>query len=324
MPPVESARPDGQPPHRQPPSLLPSLGAVVLLFVLGLVLGVFGALLIPAGPRIGSVLLSVGVAVALIGNVVAGVLGTEMTGNRLGAIVPAHRLGGGGAPARREAAGRRSHRHRRHQGVRVPAGRAARRRRRRRTRSTLGGPPPIDLPWRFWTTAGQRTAEIAGISALLARAGGARLHRPGRPGRRGAAHARADPGARTARTGCQGVANVRGQVLAVVDLRPLLGVAAGHESPSVPGLLRVDADGIEVGLRVDAVDGVADLDLDESEPLPPGAAAPDLFAGVITVGRGTAAAARRAARWSRCATGWCERLHPGLPRADVARRGHPA
>jgi chemotaxis signal transduction protein len=47
--------------------------------------------------------------------------------------------------------------------------------------------------------------------------------------------------------------------------------------------LRVDAQGIEVGLRVDAVDGVADLDLDESEPLPPGAAAPELFAGVITV-----------------------------------------
>jgi hypothetical protein len=64
------------------------LAAVVLLFVLGLVLGVFGALLIPAGPRIGSVLLSVGVAVALIGNLVSGVLGMEMTGNRLGAIVP--------------------------------------------------------------------------------------------------------------------------------------------------------------------------------------------------------------------------------------------
>jgi hypothetical protein len=30
------------------------------------------------------------------------------------------------------------------------------------------------------------------------------------------------------------------------------------------------------------VDGVADLDLEESEPLPPGAAAPELFIGVIS------------------------------------------
>jgi hypothetical protein len=64
------------------------IGAVVLLFVLGATLGVVGAFLIPAGPRIGSVLLSVGVAVALVGNIVSGLLGTEMTGNRLGAIVP--------------------------------------------------------------------------------------------------------------------------------------------------------------------------------------------------------------------------------------------
>lgn len=83
MPPVEPSRPDGLPPNPGP-----LLAAVLLLFILGLVLGIFGALLIPAGPRIGSVLLSVGVAVALIGNIVAGVLGTEMTGNRLGAIVP--------------------------------------------------------------------------------------------------------------------------------------------------------------------------------------------------------------------------------------------
>jgi hypothetical protein len=83
VPPVEPSRPDGLPPNP-----LPLFGAVVLLFVLGLVLGIFGALLIPAGPRIGPVLLSVGVAVALVGNIVAGVLGTEMTGNRLGAIVP--------------------------------------------------------------------------------------------------------------------------------------------------------------------------------------------------------------------------------------------
>jgi len=93
VPPVETSRTDGPPPNPAPrnpppPSPLPLLGAVVLLFVLGLVLGIFGAFLIPAGPRIGSVLLSIGVAVAFIGNIVSGVLGTEMTGNRLGAIVP--------------------------------------------------------------------------------------------------------------------------------------------------------------------------------------------------------------------------------------------
>jgi len=78
-----------------------------------------------------------------------------------------------------------------------------------------------------------------------------------------------------------GVANVRGQVLAVVDLRPLLGLPQ-DSSAGRPRLLRVDAEGVEVGLRVDAVDGVADVDLGQSEPLPPGAAAPDLFTGVIS------------------------------------------
>jgi chemotaxis signal transduction protein len=49
-----------------------------------------------------------------------------------------------------------------------------------------------------------------------------------------------------------------------------------------PRLLRLDAGGVDVGLRVDAVDGVADPDLEQVEPLPPGAAAPDLFTGVIS------------------------------------------
>jgi purine-binding chemotaxis protein CheW len=121
---------------------------------------------------------------------------------------------------------------------------------------------------------------IAGISALIARAGGARFLLPA--AQVGEVLRMPDltrvPGLPA---WVPGVANVRGQVLAVIDLRPLLGLpqdtAAGR-----PRLLRLDAEGIEVGLRVDAVDGVAELDLDQPEPLPPGAAAPDLFAGVIS------------------------------------------
>jgi purine-binding chemotaxis protein CheW len=125
------------------------------------------------------------------------------------------------------------------------------------------------------------TAEIAGISALLARAGGARFIVPA--ARVGEVLRMPEltrvPGLPS---WLPGVANIRGQVLSVVDLRPLLGLPLDTTAVR-PRLLRVDAQGIEVGLRVDAVDGVADLDLDESEPLPPGAAAPELFAGVITV-----------------------------------------
>jgi purine-binding chemotaxis protein CheW len=123
-------------------------------------------------------------------------------------------------------------------------------------------------------------AEIAGISALLARTGGARFIVPAA----GVGEVLRMPEL-TRVPGLPhwvpGVANVRGQVLAVVDLRPLLGLAK-DASAVRPRLLRLDAGGVEVGLRVDAVDGVADIDLDQSEPLPPGAAAPDLFTGVIS------------------------------------------
>jgi purine-binding chemotaxis protein CheW len=121
---------------------------------------------------------------------------------------------------------------------------------------------------------------IAGISALLARIGGARFIVPA--ARVGEVLRMPDltrvPGLPS---WVPGVANIRGQVLAVLDLRPLLGLV--QDSGAVrPRLLRLDIGGLEVGLRVDAVDGVADLDLDQLEPLPPGAAAPDLFVGVIS------------------------------------------
>ena len=123
-------------------------------------------------------------------------------------------------------------------------------------------------------------ADIGGISALLARTGGARFIVPA--ARVGEVLRMPDltrvPGLPH---WVPGVANVRGQVLAVLDLRPLLGLSQAASAVR-PRLLRLDAGGLEVGLRVDAVDGVADLDLDESEPLPPGAAAPELFTGVIS------------------------------------------
>ncbi|MHB1614200.1 MAG: chemotaxis protein CheW [Actinomycetes bacterium] len=57
-----------------------------------------------------------------------------------------------------------------------------------------------------------------------------------------------------------GLANWRGRVLAVVDLRTLLGLpgVASHGDPDVPAarLAVVAAGGITVGLRVDAVGGV--------------------------------------------------------------------
>lgn len=121
---------------------------------------------------------------------------------------------------------------------------------------------------------------IAGISALLARIGGTRIVVPA--ALVGEVLRMPDltrvPGLPR---WLPGVANVRGQVLAVVDLRPLLGLPQ-DTAAARPRLLRLDSGGVEVGLRVDAVDGVADLDLDQSESLPPGAAAPDLLAGVIS------------------------------------------
>jgi purine-binding chemotaxis protein CheW len=80
-----------------------------------------------------------------------------------------------------------------------------------------------------------------------------------------------------------GVANWRGRVLAVVDLRSLL----GGEAPSLDRRARlvvVTRAGVQVGLLTEGVEGTSDVDADAVEPtlahLPP--AASDLLAGQFT------------------------------------------
>lgn len=53
----------------------------------GVVLGGYGVFSVPAGPRVGGVLLSVGLAVAVVGNVAVGLLVRWLTGTRLGATI---------------------------------------------------------------------------------------------------------------------------------------------------------------------------------------------------------------------------------------------
>lgn len=58
--------------------------ALGLLF--GVVLGLYGPFLVPAGPRLGGWLLSYGVLLALIGNPTAALAARSFTGTRLGAM----------------------------------------------------------------------------------------------------------------------------------------------------------------------------------------------------------------------------------------------
>lgn len=80
-----------------------------------------------------------------------------------------------------------------------------------------------------------------------------------------------------------GVANWRGRVLAVLDLRPLLGAEAAPLGRR-GRLVVLSVDGVNVGLLADGVDGTAPLDQEAVEPslahLPAGAAA--LLAGQVT------------------------------------------
>ncbi len=62
--------------------------AYLVLLLLGGVLGLLGAFLSPAGPRVGGLLVSLGLVLAVVGNVTAGVLGLSVTGSRLGGAAP--------------------------------------------------------------------------------------------------------------------------------------------------------------------------------------------------------------------------------------------
>jgi len=73
------------------------------------------------------------------------------------------------------------------------------------------------------------------------------------------------PGARAA---LAGVINHRGEVLAVVDLRGLLGVAVGQEGPSDGRVVVVDAGAMALGLRADEVIGLARVEASGPGPQP--------------------------------------------------------
>jgi hypothetical protein len=71
-----------------PPRPAVLIAGGVLSYLLGIMLGLVGALTIPMGPYVGSVLLSVGVVIAGVGNAVAVRLAYVMTGSRIGAAIP--------------------------------------------------------------------------------------------------------------------------------------------------------------------------------------------------------------------------------------------
>lgn len=85
--PAPSVSPDASPAADVPSRAYLALAYIVLV-LLGAVLGVLGAFLTPAGPRVGGFLLSLGVGLALVGNLVAGTLGLRAVGSRLGAGAP--------------------------------------------------------------------------------------------------------------------------------------------------------------------------------------------------------------------------------------------
>ncbi len=65
------------------------LASCLALFVLGGVLGVVGSFLNEAVPRVLGVGVPVGIVLAVLGNITAGLLGTRGLGNRLGGAIPA-------------------------------------------------------------------------------------------------------------------------------------------------------------------------------------------------------------------------------------------
>jgi purine-binding chemotaxis protein CheW len=68
-----------------------------------------------------------------------------------------------------------------------------------------------------------------------------------------------------------GIINLRGQIVAVTDLRPLLGLPGG-EIPTGAQLVVAEAAGISTALMVDRVEGISSFPLAAIEPLTEGLA----------------------------------------------------
>lgn len=69
----------------------------------------------------------------------------------------------------------------------------------------------------------------------------------------------------------QGVINLRGQIVAVTDLRPLLGLVGREVAPGAR-LIVLEAPGFTTALLVDSVEGIRTIAADAVEPLTPGLA----------------------------------------------------
>lgn len=67
----------------------------------------------------------------------------------------------------------------------------------------------------------------------------------------------------------RGVINLRGQIVAVTDLRPLFGLAGDETSPASQ-LIVVEAAGLQTALLTDRVEGIRTLDLATVEPVTEG------------------------------------------------------
>ncbi|MFA5515643.1 MAG: chemotaxis protein CheW [Desulfuromonadales bacterium] len=67
----------------------------------------------------------------------------------------------------------------------------------------------------------------------------------------------------------RGVINLRGQIVAVTDLRPLLGLA-GRETPASARLVVVEAAGVTTALLAEQVEGIRSLPTAAVEPLTSG------------------------------------------------------
>jgi purine-binding chemotaxis protein CheW len=81
-----------------------------------------------------------------------------------------------------------------------------------------------------------------------------------------------------------GVANWRGHVVPVIDLRPVLGVPAGP-LPSSARVVVVSRDDVEVGLVAEAVEGLVSVPDDcDVPPLTLSAGAADLVVGLVAPG----------------------------------------